>query len=69
MERLLVEVERLMAGQPASVRFDSRDWLNQWLSTPCPGLGGEQPKAWLDTPERLSVVERLIGRMDGHSVA
>lgn len=53
MERLLGEVERLMARQAVSAGFDSLNWLNQWLETPCPGLGGEQPKAWLDTPERL----------------
>lgn len=63
-DRLLALVEQIVreSGDPERARdFDSVAWLNAWLSSPAPALGGRAPAEYLMTPDGVDLVSQLLG--------
>jgi Protein of unknown function (DUF2384) len=57
----LVEQRAALVGKAGKFdRFDAPEWVADWLSRPCPALGGDRPISWLDTPERRKRVTKII---------
>ena len=46
---------------PEAQKFDTANWLGQWIEQPQPALGGRKPSALLDTPTGVAMVTKLLG--------
>jgi uncharacterized protein (DUF2384 family) len=46
---------------PDAPTFDSDAWLDEWLHTLLPALGGRAPVELLDTRQGLDAVLRVLG--------
>lgn len=70
--RVVARLRQLLAesGDPALTKdFDLEGWVGAWIKQPLPELGGETPAALLRNPEGQRVVEALLERMRGGSLA
>lgn len=52
---------RLEAQNGCSLEFDIDRWLQDWLQTPQPALGGARPAELLATEAGIESVRRVLG--------
>ena len=60
---LLALAERLLresADPEVAALVDVEAWLEEWLASPAPALGGRAPSEMLDTPDGFDTVRRLL---------
>jgi putative toxin-antitoxin system antitoxin component (TIGR02293 family) len=63
LARLLALASDIVADStaPEAQKFDTAQWLGQWIEQPQPALGGRKPWALLDTPTGVAMVTKLLG--------
>lgn len=62
VRELLVMVHAMVEAQDhVSDDFDAEIWLNSWIETPQPALGGRTPSDLLESDDGLEIVRRLLG--------
>lgn len=66
MSHLLEEVKRMLANStaPEAEGCDPVEWLDRWMQTPQPALGGKKPQEFLDAPGGGNVVARVLGAIE-----
>lgn len=64
-EKLVSKVEAILAdaGDPDVKDFDAAAWLDEWLQTPAPALGGVVPANIIDTTEGFNHVSGLLQKI------
>ncbi|MDO8777184.1 MAG: MbcA/ParS/Xre antitoxin family protein [Burkholderiaceae bacterium] len=62
-ERLLEQVNLMVAQSGSHTGFDSRRWLNEWLELPLAALDGAKPADYMATKAGLQLVLRLLTQM------
>lgn len=60
LERLVGQVETIVAESGDPEGFDAAQWLGEWLERPSPALGGARPADFMDTMEGQGLVTRLL---------
>jgi uncharacterized protein (DUF2384 family) len=63
-ERSLVDQVKLIvreSGCPDG--FSASKWVNEWINSPVPALGGRQPAELIETLDGQEVVSGLVARM------
>lgn len=63
LERLLGQVETIVAESGTPEGFVAAKWLANWLDAPNGALGRQKPSEWLDTADGRELVSRLISQM------
>ena len=63
---LLEVAERMLANStaPEAEVLDPVEWLDRWMQTPQPALGGKRPREFLDTPGGGAVIARVLGAIE-----
>lgn len=61
--RLIERVEEMVTNGGDDRTFDAARWLGDWLTTPCPALGGQRPAVLTDTLEGYRVLDQLLAQM------
>ena len=66
MSHLLEVVKRMLANStaPEAAGCDPVEWLDRWMQTPQPALGGKKPREFIDTPGGGAVVARVLGAIE-----
>jgi putative toxin-antitoxin system antitoxin component (TIGR02293 family) len=69
LERLIGQVEAMVAqsGNPAG--FNANRWVGEWLERPLPALGGAKPADFMDTMEGQELVARLLAQSQSGAYA
>lgn len=67
--RLIEIVEDMVMVASQDKAFDTPLWIGDWLTTPCPALGGRRPATLTDTLEGFRVLERLLSQMQSGAYA
>ena len=62
LERLIGQVERLVAESGNPQDFDAALWLGEWLNSPLPALDGASPGDYMDTMEGQELVATLLAQ-------
>jgi len=62
VERLIGQVEAIIAESGTPDGFDAPEWLSRWLREPLPSIGGALPIDLLDTMEGQSLVSEALAR-------
>jgi len=60
-ERLVAQVDLMVAESGNPDGFDARRWVGAWLETPVPALGGK-PADFMNTTDGRARVSRLLAR-------
>lgn len=66
VSHLLEVVKRMLANStaPEAEGLDPVEWLDRWMQTPQPALGGKRPREFLDTPGGGAMVARVLGAIE-----
>jgi len=69
LERLVGQVEEMVAqsGNPAG--FDAHRWVGEWLDRPLPALGGAKPADFMDTMEGQRLITQLLAQSQSGAYA
>lgn len=59
----LAELRRRLVGQARAV-FGNDDKVRRWLEEPIAALGDQPPGVWLDSPDRVGELLRILGRIE-----
>ncbi|WP_176316672.1 antitoxin Xre/MbcA/ParS toxin-binding domain-containing protein [Burkholderia vietnamiensis] len=59
-EMLATQVRRMVIESGDPEDFDVRSWLHDWLYSPVPALNGRRPIDYLDTPENIDLISRML---------
>ncbi|MEB2541752.1 MULTISPECIES: MbcA/ParS/Xre antitoxin family protein [Burkholderia] len=43
--------------------FDARAWLNDWLQSAIPALGGRKPVDYLHSPDGIALITQMLNGM------
>lgn len=62
-ERLLEQVNLIVAQSGVHTGFDSRRWLTEWLELPLAALDGEKPADYMATEAGIQLVLSLLAQM------
>lgn len=62
-ERLLEQVNLIVAQSGNHTGFDGRRWLTEWLELPLAALDGAKPADYMATEAKLQLVLRLLTQM------
>ncbi len=62
LERLIGQVEVMVAQSGNPKGFDADRWVGEWLQRPLPALGGAKPADLMDTMEGQELVSRLLAQ-------
>lgn len=64
-EKLVSQVEAILAdaGDPDVKDFDAAAWLEQWLQTPAPALGGALPASIVESAEGFNLLSGLLQKI------
>lgn len=64
-------VKRIVAdgGAPEAEGFDAKRWVEDWLESEVPALGGRTPRSYIETAEGRVIVRRLIMQMESGAYA
>lgn len=64
-EKLVSQVEAILAdaGDPEVKDFDATAWLEEWLQTPAPALGGVVPASIVESAEGFKLVSGMIKKI------
>ena len=68
-DRLLRQVEILVAESGDPTSFDAKAWLASWLGRPIPAFGGARPREFLGTEEGRQLVSQAITQMQSGAYA
>lgn len=68
-QRLIDQVEAMVAESGALEGFDSAKWLASWLQTPNPALGGRLPSEYMHRPEGQQMLSQLLAQMQSGAYA
>ncbi|WP_319002380.1 MbcA/ParS/Xre antitoxin family protein [Burkholderia arboris] len=60
VEMLTAQVQRMVEESGNPDGFDAASWLNDWLHTSLPALGGDCPVDHLHTPEGVELISRML---------
>lgn len=60
LERLVGQVEVMVAQSGNPEGFDANRWVGEWLDSPLPALGGAKPADYMDTMEGQKIVSNLL---------
>lgn len=60
LERLVGQVEAMVAQSGNPEGFDASRWVGEWLDSPLPALGGAKPADYMDTMEGQKIVSNLL---------
>jgi putative toxin-antitoxin system antitoxin component (TIGR02293 family) len=69
LRKLIGQVEVMVRESGSPDGFNAAKWTAQWLNEPAPALGGQPPKAFMDTAEGQDIVANLIARMQSGAYA
>lgn len=69
LERLIGQVEAMVAQSGNPEGFDADRWLGEWLERPLPALGGSKPADFMDTMEGQELVARLLAQAQSGAYA
>ncbi|MCV2357037.1 MbcA/ParS/Xre antitoxin family protein [Paucibacter sp. B2R-40] len=61
--RLVGQVQQMVAESGDQEGFDAAAWVEQWLESPLPALGGRKPATFMDTTDGQALVATLLARM------
>lgn len=56
-------VEQIVRESGDPTGFDARTWVEEWLSQPCPALGGRRPVEYMSTEDGRQVVRQVVEAM------
>ncbi|WP_081074802.1 antitoxin Xre/MbcA/ParS toxin-binding domain-containing protein [Burkholderia cepacia] len=59
-EMLATQVRRMVEESGNPEGFDVRSWLRDWLFSSVPALNGRRPVDYLDTPENIDLISRML---------
>ncbi len=64
--KLLAIARRIVANSTSqdAKNFDVENWLDEWLDSPQPALGGRKTAELLKKPSGFEQVARLLGAME-----
>jgi uncharacterized protein (DUF2384 family) len=62
-EKLIEQVESIMADSDAIDGFNAAQWVAQWMDRPLPALADRKPVEYLDTAEGQKLLAQLIAMM------
>jgi hypothetical protein len=60
---LIKQVGTLVKESGNKEPFDAAAWVDSWLRRPNHALGGAAPELYMNTPEGVALLSRLIGAM------
>lgn len=69
LQKLIGQVESMVAESGDTSGFDPARWVANWLNTPCPALGGAKPAEYMDTTEGQELVSNLLSMMQSGAYA
>jgi putative toxin-antitoxin system antitoxin component (TIGR02293 family) len=69
LERLIGQVEVMVAQSGNPEGFDADRWVGEWLERPLPALGGAKPADFMDTMEGQELVSRLLAQSQSGAYA
>jgi putative toxin-antitoxin system antitoxin component (TIGR02293 family) len=69
LERLIGQLEAMMAESGDGSPFDAHVWIGDWLESPLPALGGAKPADYMDTMEGQEMVSSLLAQAQSGAYA
>jgi putative toxin-antitoxin system antitoxin component (TIGR02293 family) len=69
LERLIGQVEAMVAQSGDPRGFDPSRWIGEWLERPLPALGGAKPADFMDTMQGQELVARLLAQAQSGAYA
>jgi putative toxin-antitoxin system antitoxin component (TIGR02293 family) len=69
LERLIGQVEVMVAQSGNPQGFEAERWVGEWLDRPLPALGGAKPADFMDTMEGQDLVSRLLAQSQSGAYA
>jgi putative toxin-antitoxin system antitoxin component (TIGR02293 family) len=69
LQKLIGQVESIMADSEVPQDFNAAHWVAQWLEQALPALGNAKPADYMDTVEGQELVASLLARMQSGAYA
>lgn len=69
LQKLIGQVENIMAESGVGRDFNAAHWVAQWLEQPLPALANARPADYMDTVEGQELVSGLLARMQSGAYA
>ena len=69
LQKLIGQVESIMAESGVDRDFNAAHWVAQWLEQPLPALANAKPADYMDTVEGQELVSGLLARMQSGAYA
>ncbi len=69
LQRLIGQVEVIVAESGDPTGFDAGEWLARWIQKPLPALGGRKPDEFLDTVIGQQLVSKLLAQIQSGAYA
>ncbi|HEX8986545.1 MAG TPA: antitoxin Xre/MbcA/ParS toxin-binding domain-containing protein [Rhodocyclaceae bacterium] len=69
LQRLIGQVEVIVAESGDPTGFDAGEWLARWIRKPLPALGGRKPDEFLDTVVGQQLVSKLLAQIQSGAYA
>lgn len=69
LQRLIGQVEVIVAESGDATDFDAGEWLSRWIRKPLPALGGRKPDEFLDTVLGQQLVSKLLAQIQSGAYA
>lgn len=69
LQRLIGQVESMMADEGTVQDFNAAHWVAQWLEQPLPALANAKPADYMDTIAGQELVARLLAKMQSGAYA
>ena len=69
LQKLIGQVESIMAESGVDRNFNAAHWVAKWLEQPLPALANAKPADYMDTVEGQELVSGLLARMQSGAYA
>lgn len=69
LQKLIGQVESIMADSGADTDFNAAHWVAQWLEQPLPALDNAKPADYMDTVVGQELVASMLARMQSGAYA
>lgn len=69
LQKLIGQVESIMADSGVDPDFNAAHWLAHWLEQPLPALGNAKPADYMDTVAGQTLVASMLARMQSGAYA
>lgn len=69
LQKIIGQVESIMADSGADQDFNAAIWVAQWLEQPLPALANAKPADYMDTVEGQELVAGLLAKMQSGAYA